>query len=170
MRHMQAELFAYPNLDVREAGVFDLAFADPAAPPPSDAPPLAGPPTRRVTGVRLDNGDLVRCSQVVLCTGTFLGGEIHLGQRTIRAGRWGDAASPPAGLSRSLADAGFALGRLQTGTPARIDKSTVRFDGLEVQHGDGEPEPFSFVHDRVDNAVSVVSFSAASARVDGVER
>jgi tRNA uridine 5-carboxymethylaminomethyl modification enzyme len=95
---------------------------------------------------------VIPCNSVVLCTGTFLSGEIHLGLRRWPAGRLSDPASPPHGLSRSLKDAGFSLGRLQTGTPARIRRDSVNFDGLERQDGDVVPDPFSFLADNVDNA------------------
>ncbi len=97
----------------------------------------------------------MRCSQVVVCTGTFLSGEIHIGEQTFPAGRMGDA--PSVGLSDSLRRAGFALGRLQTGTPARLDRSSIDWTDtrLEVQPGDAHPTPFSFMSDSVDNAVRV---------------
>jgi tRNA uridine 5-carboxymethylaminomethyl modification enzyme len=122
--------------------------------------------TQLLRRISAECGTLIQCSQVVLCTGTFLAGEIHVGLRRFPAGRWGDRASPPDGLSRSLVEAGFALGRLQTGTPARLDKSTIRFDGLEVQEGEHAPEPFSFVHREVTNAVSTRSWHSQHALND----
>jgi tRNA uridine 5-carboxymethylaminomethyl modification enzyme len=112
----------------------------------------------------------VSCSQVVICTGTFLSGEIHigtpilsfmsckililaLGMKRFPAGRLGD--SPSTGLSASLKNAGFKLGRLQTGTPARLDGSTIDFIGMQRQDGDSTPVPFSFLNNSVDNAVRV---------------
>lgn len=110
---------------------------------------------------------VVSCSQVVICTGTFLSGEIHLGtqkkfqaspeshflsgMKRFPAGRLGD--DPSIGLSASLNAAGFKLGRLQTGTPARLDRNTIDFKNMTVQMGDSVPSPFSFLHDSVDNAV-----------------
>ncbi|KAF8966124.1 glucose inhibited division protein A-domain-containing protein [Flammula alnicola] len=137
--NMQKLLFDYPGLDVRAGSVFDLIFD-----PDSDNP------WGKVTGVKLENKDIIHCSQVVVCTGTFLSGEIHMGLKRFPAGRLGDA--PSVGLSASLNAAGFKLGRLQTGTPARLDGNTIDFTGLERQVGDTVPVPFSFLHDAVDNA------------------
>ncbi|TIB78694.1 glucose-inhibited division protein A subfamily [Wallemia mellicola] len=102
-----------------------------------------------VRGVRLDNGQVIPCKQVVLCTGTFLDGEIHIGMKSIKAGRKGDPASPRAGLSESLRQAGFALGRLKTGTPARLKRETINFSNMIEQEGDTSPEPFSFLNKSV---------------------
>ncbi|KAG2148898.1 mitochondrial translation optimization protein [Suillus clintonianus] len=142
-RHMQDIIFGYPNLDVRAASVFDLVF---------DNSPCTSTSSTwgTVTGVRLKTGDVIKCSKVVICTGTFLGGEIHIGMRRIPAGRIGEA--PSTGLSASLNAAGFKLGRLQTGTPARLDKNSIDFSRMERQDGDEKPQPFSFVHRAVDHA------------------
>lgn len=115
----------------------------------------------------IETGDVIPCSQVVICTGTFLSGEIHIGacsdrRRTLDthassgmkrfpAGRIGEA--PAIGLSASLHAAGFQLGRLQTGTPARLDKNTIDFGRLDKQEGDSTPHPFSFLNRKVDNEV-----------------
>jgi len=81
-----------------------------------------------------------RASAVVITTGTFLGGMIHIGDDRTPAGRMGD---PPAlGLARRLRDAGFSVARLKTGTPPRLDGKTIAWDRLEPQWGDPEPEPF----------------------------
>ncbi|KAJ8597288.1 GIDA-domain-containing protein [Rhizopogon salebrosus TDB-379] len=145
--HMQNIIFAYPNLDVRAASVFDLVFDNSAAPSTSTSSPIWG----TVTGVRLETGDVIKCSKVVICTGTFLGAEISLpGMRRIPAGRIGEA--PSMGLSASLHAAGFKLGRLQTGTPARLDKHSIDFSRMERQDGDEQPQPFSFIHREVDHA------------------
>src|SRR3546814_679537 len=95
----------------------------------------------RCIGVRLADGMDRRAAAVVLTTGTFLRGEIHLGEERIPAGRVGDA--PAVGLARTLEDAGFPLGRLKTGTPPRLDGGTIEWGDLEVQAGDDPPEPFS---------------------------
>ena len=94
---------------------------------------------------------MITCSQVVICTGTFLSGEIHIGMKRFPAGRMNEA--PSVGLSASLSAAGFRLGRLQTGTPARLAKDSVDFSKLVVQEGDKTPLPFSFMNDTVANAV-----------------
>ena len=94
-----------------------------------------------VTGVELADGRSIGCGAVVLTTGTFLRGVIHLGDQRTPAGRFGD--QPSVSLARSLDAAGFALARLKTGTPPRLDGSTINWERLEVQNGDPAPEFFS---------------------------
>ncbi|MGA8583983.1 MAG: tRNA uridine-5-carboxymethylaminomethyl(34) synthesis enzyme MnmG [Roseiarcus sp.] len=94
-----------------------------------------------VTGVELADGRSIGCGAVVLTTGTFLRGVIHLGDQRTPAGRFGD--QPSVSLARSLDAAGFALARLKTGTPPRLDGTTINWERLEVQNGDPEPEFFS---------------------------
>ncbi|WP_158807714.1 tRNA uridine-5-carboxymethylaminomethyl(34) synthesis enzyme MnmG [Beijerinckia sp. L45] len=96
-----------------------------------------------VAGVSLGDGRAIACPSVVLTTGTFLNGLIHCGQVQRPAGRDGDAPSIP--LSQTLGRLGFALGRLKTGTPPRLDGRTIDFSGLVRQSGDDVPEPFSFL-------------------------
>jgi tRNA uridine 5-carboxymethylaminomethyl modification enzyme len=103
----------------------------------------------RVTGVRLADGRALAAGAVVLTTGTFLRGLIHIGERQIPAGRVGEA--PSVGLSRTLESAGFALGRLKTGTPPRLDGTTIDWPALELQPGDDPPEPFSMLTARIAN-------------------
>ncbi|KAL4071899.1 glucose inhibited division protein A-domain-containing protein [Scleroderma yunnanense] len=143
--HMQDIMFNYPNLDVRAASVSDLVCDHDTLSAPTSIPVWGA-----IKGVRLDSGEIIPCSQVVICTGTFLGGEIHMGMKRFPAGRMNEA--PAIGLSRSLRSAGFQLGRLQTGTPARLDKNTIDFSRLERQEGDQPPHPFSYLHRTVDNA------------------
>ena len=95
------------------------------------------------TGVELADGRSIGCGAVVLTTGTFLRGVIHLGDQRTPAGRFGD--QPSVSLARSLDAAGFALARLKTGTPPRLDGSTINWERLEVQNGDPEPEFFSLL-------------------------
>jgi len=121
---MQAALAAQPNLTIVEAEVDDLVVKQ-----------------GRVAGVVTGDGRRVAAGAVVLSTGTFLRGLIHIGERTIPAGRVGEA--PALGLSKRLAAAGLALGRLKTGTPPRLDGRTIDFAALEEQPGDAPPEPFS---------------------------
>ncbi|MBX6367812.1 MAG: tRNA uridine-5-carboxymethylaminomethyl(34) synthesis enzyme MnmG [Rhodospirillales bacterium] len=97
----------------------------------------------RATGVRLADGREIRAGAVVLTTGTFLRGLIHIGEEKIPAGRAGEA--PSLGLSATLARAGFRLGRLKTGTPPRLDGRTIDRAALELQPGDDPPPPFSFL-------------------------
>ena len=103
----------------------------------------------QAVGVRLADGRALSAGAVVLTTGTFLRGLIHIGERKISAGRAGEA--PALGLSRTLASFGFALGRLKTGTPPRLDGRTIAWDRLEMQPGDHPPEPFSTLTASIEN-------------------
>jgi tRNA uridine 5-carboxymethylaminomethyl modification enzyme len=103
----------------------------------------------QVTGVRLADGRTFATNAVVLTTGTFLRGLIHIGEKQIPAGRAGEA--PSMGLSRTLERTGFALGRLKTGTPPRLDGTTIDWTALETQPGDDPPEPFSVLTERITN-------------------
>jgi tRNA uridine 5-carboxymethylaminomethyl modification enzyme len=103
----------------------------------------------RVCGLRLADGRELRAAAVVLTTGTFLRGLIHVGERQTPAGRVGEA--PAIGLSLTLERAGFALGRLKTGTPPRLDGRTIDWAALEMQPGDEPPEPFSTLTDAISN-------------------
>jgi len=94
-------------------------------------------------GIRTRDGRVLQSACVVLTTGTFLDGLIHIGERRIAAGRAGEA--PSLGLSEQLKGAGFALGRLKTGTPPRLDGRTIDWSSLERQPGDDPPTPFSFL-------------------------
>ena len=100
-------------------------------------------------GVKLMDGREVRAGAVVLTTGTFLRGLIHIGERQIPAGRVGEA--PALGLSATLERAGFTLGRLKTGTPPRLDGRTIDWAAVEMQPGDEPPEPFSALTERIEN-------------------
>ena len=129
---MKAAITEQENLQIVETSVEDLIVED-----------------GRVRGVVTSNGDLIRAGAVVMTTGTFLGGMIHIGDERIPAGRMGD---PPAqGLSRRLRAAGFPVGRLKTGTPPRLDGRTIGWEGLEAQWGDDQPEPFSALTSRILN-------------------
>src|SRR5690242_6466189 len=108
---------------------------------------LVGPV--RVTGVRLSDGREFQAGAVVLTTGTFLRGLIHIGERQIPAGRIGEG--PALGLSATLERLGFKLGRLKTGTPARLDGRTIDWSCVEMQPGDQPPEPFSMLTERIVN-------------------
>ncbi|TCD61987.1 Mitochondrial Translation Optimization [Steccherinum ochraceum] len=144
-RHMQDMISNCPNLDVRAGSVHDLVLDH-------SAEALQANKWAAVSGVRLETGEVIRASQVVICTGTFLSGEIHIGMKRYPAGRMNE--DPSVGLSGSLREAGFVLGRLQTGTPARIHKDSINFHNLEVQHGDEDPAPFSYLNKTVDNAAN----------------
>ena len=101
----------------------------------------------RVTGVRLVDGRVLSAGAVVLTTGTFLRGLIHIGEKKVPAGRVGEA--PSLGLSATLARTGFRLGRLKTGTPPRLDGRTIDWAGLVRQPGDEPPVPFSTLTERI---------------------
>ncbi len=103
----------------------------------------------RITGIRLTDGRAFSSAAVVLTTGTFLRGLIHIGERQIPAGHVGEA--PAMGLSQTLERHGFTLGRLKTGTPPRLDGTTIDWSALELQPGDDPPEPFSVLTERISN-------------------
>ncbi len=100
-----------------------------------------------IAGVRTTDGHDRFCGAVILTTGTFLGGEIHLGKKRWPAGRQGDA--PSIGLAQSMRRLGFALRRLKTGTPPRLDGRSIDYGGLKSQFGDDPPEPFSTMTERI---------------------
>jgi tRNA uridine 5-carboxymethylaminomethyl modification enzyme len=127
---MQAAIRATPNLEVIEAEADDLVIKD-----------------GRVTGVKFKDGREIATGAVVLTTGTFLRGLIHIGEKQIPAGRVGEA--PAIGLSTTLEKAGFTLGRLKTGTPPRLDGRTINWSALEMQPGDDVPESFSMLTERI---------------------
>ena len=129
---MQTAIRQTPNLVVIEAEVDDLIIKD-----------------ARVCGVRLLDGREFLTGAVVLTSGTFLRGLIHIGETQTPAGRAGEA--PALGLSRTLENAGFTLGRLKTGTPPRLDGRTIDWSSLEMQDGDDPAEPFSLLTDRITN-------------------
>ena len=128
---VQAELAATPNLTLK-AGTAERLILD----------------GDRVAGVETAVGEAIHAGAVVLTTGTFLNGVIHKGEARIPAGRHGEA--PSTGLAADLHSAGLALGRLKTGTPARLDGRTIAWDRLEMQPADAEPVPFSFLTERIE--------------------
>ncbi len=120
----------------------------------------------RVFGISTANGRSFRAPRVVLTTGTFLKGVIHVGDKRIPAGRHGEA--PAIGLSERLYGAGFTMGRLKTGTPARLDAGSIDWAALEMQHGDEDPSPFSFLTKRIANpqvACGVTHTNAETHRI-----
>ncbi len=122
----------------------------------------------RVTGVRLADGRSFAAPAVVLTTGTFLRGLIHIGERKIPAGRVGEA--PSAGLSRTLERVGFTLGRLKTGTPPRLDGTTIDWPALEMQPGDDPPEPFSALTERITNPQIQCAITRTTAATHAIIR
>ncbi|MCI0756799.1 tRNA uridine-5-carboxymethylaminomethyl(34) synthesis enzyme MnmG [Teichococcus vastitatis] len=103
----------------------------------------------RVTAVTTADGGRIGCGAVVITTGTFLRGEIHIGERRIPAGRVGDA--PSVGLALAIEALGLPLRRLKTGTPPRLDGRTIDWASLEMQPGDPDPEPLSWMTERIGN-------------------
>jgi tRNA uridine 5-carboxymethylaminomethyl modification enzyme len=101
----------------------------------------------RIAGIRLSDGREIRTGAVVVTTGTFLRGLIHLGEKSWPAGRVDEA--PSLGLSAAFERIGFTLGRLKTGTPPRLDGATIDWAAVEMQPGDDPPEPFSVMTDRI---------------------
>src|SRR2546429_3633356 len=101
----------------------------------------------RITSIRLGDGRELNTGAVVITTGTFLRGLIHLGEKNWPAGRVGEA--PAMGLSASFERVGFTLGRLKTGTPPRLDGTTIDWSAVEMQPGDDPPEPFSVMTTRI---------------------
>jgi tRNA uridine 5-carboxymethylaminomethyl modification enzyme len=129
-RGMQAAIKATPGLEVIEAEVEDLIVE-----------------CGNVNGVLTADGRSISAGAVVLTTGTFLRGLIHIGERKIPAGRINEA--PALGLSERLYGLGLRMSRLKTGTPPRLDGRTVNWNGLQVQHGDDPPQPFSFLTEKI---------------------
>ena len=122
----------------------------------------------RAAGVVLGDGRRLAAGRVVLTTGTFLGGLIHIGEEKIPAGRVGEA--PSLGLSRTLNRCGFALGRLKTGTPPRLDGGTIDWAGLEAQPGDDPPLPFSFLTRRITTPQIVCHITETNPRTHDIIR
>ena len=120
----------YPNLEIIFAEVDDLAIED-----------------NQIKAVILADGKKVNCKSIVLTTGTFLNGVIHIGDKKTAAGRINEA--PSIGLSKTLKKHQFTLGRLKTGTPPRIKKSSIDFSLTEEQPGDNPPVPFSYLNDKI---------------------
>lgn len=129
-RYMRAMLESHPNIDLIQGEAIAVVAHH-----------------SKVEGVRLKDGRELRATAVVITSGTFLNGLIHIGEKQIRAGRAGE---PPAtGLSESLRQLGFRLGRFKTGTTARVAKESVDFSRTQVVPSDPDAPPFSFVHDRL---------------------
>lgn len=129
-QNMRAALAATDKLDIcaAPAGDFDIV-------------------NRRILGVVTEGGDRIACGSVVLTTGTFLNGMIHMGEFTQPAGRVGEA--PTIALAKTLYGLNLRMGRLKTGTPPRLNGKTVNWSGLEEQPGDLPPSPFSFLTERI---------------------
>lgn len=129
---MQAELLNYENLTVKEGAVEGLLYQENPA---------------RVTGVSVSDGTEYVAGAVILTAGTFLHGLMHVGETKTVGGRVGDVSCEH--LSDFLTRLGLTVGRLKTGTPARLDGKTINYDIIQRQEGDPDPEPFSFLDDKI---------------------
>ena len=127
-------LEAEPRLTIKQAEVVDLVIEEDRE--------------RRIRGVELADGRAIGAEAVIITTGTFLNGLVHIGERTFPAGRSGEPASVM--LGEVLRGLGFRCSRLKTGTPPRLDGRTIDWRQFEPQPGDAEPTPFSFQTDRID--------------------
>jgi tRNA uridine 5-carboxymethylaminomethyl modification enzyme len=132
-KHMQEEIENTENLELLFDPVEDLIFDN----------------IKQIAGVICASGQKISTKKVIITTGTFLNGLIHLGDKTIPAGRHGD--SPSIGLADSLYKTGFNIGRLKTGTPARLDRNTIDFSELEKQEADDKHSYFSFLTTKTHN-------------------
>ncbi len=131
---MQNFILNYPNLDVKAAAIEDLILSSCET-------------GKIVSGVITADGEEINAGRVILTTGTFLRGMIHIGTKQIPAGRMGEA--PSLGLSKTLDEAGFTLDRLKTGTPARLDGKTINWSMCDIQLGDDPAIPFSYINKKI---------------------
>ena len=129
---MQGEIANIENLTIIEGDAFDIEMTN-----------------ERVAAVVMANGSRIPCGAVVLTSGTFLRGLIHIGSEKVPAGRVGE--EPSIGLSNTLSRLGLRMGRLKTGTPARLDGRTIDWSGVDRQGADEDPVPFSFMTDNIVN-------------------
>ncbi len=143
---MQAELLQTDNLAIVEGEADDLLVQD-----------------GYVTGLLLSDGRQLRAGAVVITTGTFLSGLIHIGEKKIPAGRMGER--PSLGLPKTFARLGFTLGRLKTGTPPRLDGRTIDWAGVDKQAADDDPVPFSLLTDRITTPQIECGITRTTARV-----
>lgn len=129
---MREQLENIPNLHFRQDNVVDILTNDEGT---------------EVKGVATQTGQSFQAKSVILTSGTFLNGLIHIGESQYGGGRSGERAS--IGISAALEKLGFEIGRLKTGTPPRIDGRSIDYSNLEIQYGDEEPSPFSFMTDNL---------------------
>jgi tRNA uridine 5-carboxymethylaminomethyl modification enzyme len=169
---MQALLGEVDNLDIAEISVEDLDVS------------RGTNGALKVNGIVAADGTIIRAGAVVLTTGTFLKGVIHIGDRRIQAGRansraadrtWGGVEPPALGLSDRLYAMGLKMGRLKTGTPARLNGKTIDWASLDIQPADDRPVPFSFMTDKIavpQIACGVTGTTKATHRIiaDNIEK
>lgn len=139
-QHIKDCLLQYPNLTIREGSVRDLLLESTES-------------GHLIRGLLLEDGKQIKASSIVITTGTFLGGEIHIGMETFPGGRMGDR---PSELSQTFKRIGLRVSRLRTGTPPRLDGRTIAYEGLAEQPSDTPPVPFSFLNERVANEHALV--------------
>ncbi|GDX94936.1 tRNA uridine 5-carboxymethylaminomethyl modification enzyme MnmG [Planctomycetia bacterium] len=145
------------NLDLRQETVEDLLVE-----------PAPGGAAARVVGVRVRGEADYRARAVVLTTGTFLQAVMHVGEATTAGGRAGEGTT--AGVSRALDRLGFTIDRFKTGTPCRLSARSIDFSRLDVQPGDPEPQPFSFLTDRIDREQMVCWITRTSPAIHDLIR
>ncbi len=126
-QHIREDLETIPKLHLRQDSVVEILTSD----------------QQLITGVETQSGQQIPCKSVILTSGTFLNGTIHIGEKQFGGGRSGERAST--GITASLEKLGLKYGRLKTGTPPRIDGRTIDLDKLEIQYGDDHPTPFSYL-------------------------
>ncbi|KAG0335972.1 Mitochondrial Translation Optimization, partial [Podila humilis] len=144
-KHMQKALNEYSNLTIKAGSVSDIVLGAEILPPTPGQHRIQG----EIKGIKLESGQVIHAPKVIITTGTFLRGEIHIGLEAYPAGRIDEEAS--IGLSDSLAQAGFELSRLKTGTPPRLDGKTIDYSELVPQYGDLPASPFSYLNKTVAN-------------------
>ena len=132
-KYMQEKLLNYCNLSVFSDPVIEFIFYK-----------------NVVNGIITQSGKKISCNKLILTTGTFLNGLIHIGENKTPAGRFNE--KPTTGLSEQLEKFNFSIGRLKTGTPPRLDSGTINFANLEEQRADADPYFFSFLTDKITNA------------------
>jgi len=129
--HMREQLEKKEHLYFRQDNVVTILIND----------------SKEAYGVVTQTGQTILSKTVIVTSGTFLNGLIHIGEKNYGGGRSGERASK--GITECLVDEGFEFGRLKTGTPPRLDGRSVNYDKLEIQYGDEKPVPFSFMNDTV---------------------
>ena len=132
--HMQKILLNYKNLSIVADPVIKFLFDE---------------KENRIIGFISQSGKEIKCKELILTTGTFLNGLIHIGEKQIPAGRYDE--KPSTGLSEQLVKYRMQMGRLKTGTPPRLDGNTINYDDLELQPADEEPYYFSFLTNKLYN-------------------
>ena len=129
-KFMQEKLLNYCNLTVFSDPIIGFIFDK-----------------NRISGFHTEKGKEILCSRLILTTGTFLNGLIHIGEERTSAGRFNESAS--IGLSEQLTKHNFKIGRLKTGTPARLDKNSINWQKIEMQSADTTLIPFSYMNDKI---------------------